>query len=137
MKKWILKTEPHDYSFEQLAIDKNTMWDGVRNYQARNNLKTMQAGDLALIYHSVGPKSLVGVAEITGEAIPETMTERGEWFMVPLKYRKKLNRPVTLNEIKDEPRLSGLGLVKQGRLSVSPVSDKEWSLLFEMAQTME
>lgn len=133
MKKWILKTEPNDYSFEQLAKDKSTLWDGVRNYQARNNLKTMKVGDLALIYHSVGPKSLVGMAEITGEAVPETTTDRGEWFMVPLKYKKLLKRPVALHEIKEEPKLAGLSLVKQGRLSVSPVNDKEWALLLRMA----
>jgi predicted RNA-binding protein with PUA-like domain len=132
---WILKSEPNDYSFEDLARDKKTMWTGVRNYQARNNLKLMAVGDKALIYHSVGPKSLVGLASVTKTAEDEIVDARGEWVMVELKYEKFLKRPVSLDELKSEPGLRDLILIKQGRLSVSPVTPKQWQTIAGLAET--
>lgn len=132
---WILKTEPSCYSFSDLTRDKKTSWDGVRNYQARNNLRSMKKGDLALIYHSVGPRDLVGIVTVTKEAFPDDTALDGDWVAVEVKPLKKLNQPVNLAVLKADPRLKNLSLVKQGRLSVCPVEKKEWDAILELAAT--
>lgn len=132
---WILKTEPGCYSFSDLERDKKTAWDGVRNYQARNNLRSMKRGDLALIYHSVGPKDLVGIATVTKEAFPDSTARDGDWVAVEIKPLKLLKQPVNLSVLRADPRLKNLSLVKQGRLSVCPVSKDEWNAILELAET--
>ncbi len=135
MAYWILKTEPNTYSIEDLQKDKETDWDGVRNYQARNNLGKMAVGDLAMIYHSVGPKELVGIGKVLKTAYPDKTAEDGDWVAVRLKFVKKLNQPVHLSTIKADKFFADLSLVKQGRLSVVPVSDKEWQKLLKLSET--
>jgi len=134
MAYWIIKTEPGTYSFNDLERDKKTSWDGVRNYQARNNLKLMRVGDLALVYHSVGPKELVGIAEVTKTAYPDPTADDDAWVAVDVKFDRWLKHPVKLSRIKEERELFDLALVKQGRLSVCPVSVKEWRILLKMSE---
>lgn len=135
MSFWIIKTEPNTYSFENLERDEITCWDGVRNYQARNNLRLMKVHDLALVYHSVGPKELVGIAEVIKEAYPDPTDPSGRWSAVDVKFKKGLKKPVNLAEIKATPSLKNLKLVTQGRLSVALVSETEWRILINMAKT--
>jgi len=130
---WIIKTEPNTYSLDNLERDKSTVWDGVRNYQARNNLRLMKKGDLALVYHSVGPKELVGIAEVIKEAYPDPTAKSGPWSAVDVKFIERLAKAVTLAEIKSNQALKELGLVKQGRLSVVPVSEPQWRILLNMS----
>lgn len=135
MSFWIIKSEPNTYSFADLERDKKTCWDGVRNYQARNNLNLMNIGDLALVYHSVGPRELVGIALVVKKAHPDPTADDPAWVAVDVKFEKWLKHPVTLEQIKLEPRLSSLALVRQGRLSVCPVSEKEWKILLDMSES--
>lgn len=132
MAYWIIKSEPGTYSFEDLERDKRTVWDGVRNYQARNNLKHMEIGDLAMVYHSVGPKELVGVAQVVKKAYPDPTTADHTWVAVDVIFDHWLKKPVTLVKIKEDPALMELALVRQGRLSVCPVTAKEWKILLKM-----
>ena len=125
---WILKTEPNDYSFEQLAKDKEVIWDGVRNYQARNNLKTMKIGDLAMIYHSIGPKSIVGIAKVIKEYFNDPTDDSNTWVAVKLEFVKHVS-PITLEQIKSAKELKDLALIKQSRLSVCPVNKSQWEFL--------
>lgn len=131
MQHWILKTEPSTYSFDDLVRDKGTVWDGVRNYQARNNLKNMQVGDQCLIYHSVGPKELVGIAEVTQTAFPDPTIDDDRWVAVRIKPVRALKHPITLAMLKAEPALENLSLVRQGRLSVCPVTPAEWKRILK------
>ena len=124
---WILKTEPSAYSYADLERDGQTRWDGVRNYQARNNLKTMKKGDQCLIYESVGPKELVGTAQITREAYPDPKDPA--WVCVDLKVGKRLQTPINLGQLKNHPILRDISLVKQSRLSVSPIGRQEWDII--------
>ncbi len=138
MARWLVKTEPETYSFEQLQQDKKTCWDLVRNYTARNNLKAMARGEQALVYHSVGPKEIVGICEIVKEHYPDPQAEsEGEpadrWVAVDVKPVRKLKKPVTLAQLKEHAMLSNMLLVKQSRLSVTPVSDVEWSAILALA----
>lgn len=130
---WILKTEPSTYSFDRLKKDRTTIWDGVRNYQARNNLETMKVGDLAMIYHSVSDKAIVGIATITQEAFKDPTALEGNWVAVGVAYEQPIARPVSLAELKTEPQLKNLSLVKQGRLSVCPVTKQEWQAILRLA----
>lgn len=130
---WILKTEKSCYSFSDLEKDKKTNWDGVRNYQARNNLKSMKKGELALIYHSVNDKQVVGIAKITKEYFPDLTATEGEWVAVELCFDHWLKNPVSLAEIKENPKLQNLSLVRQGRLSVCPTSKAEWDEIIKMS----
>ncbi len=132
MAYWILKTEPGAYSFDQLEKEKTTNWDGVRNYQARNNLRLMKVGDLALIYHSVGPKEIVGIARVSEEAFPDKTAKLGDWVAVKIEFGERLKRPITLRDIKENPKLENLSLIKQGRLSVCPVNSTEWRAILAM-----
>jgi predicted RNA-binding protein with PUA-like domain len=135
MNFWIIKTEPTNYSFDDLKRDKRTSWDGVRNYQARNNIKNMKIGDLALVYHSVGPKELVGIAKIISTAYNDATDSSGLWSAIDVKYVCALKTPLKLAAIKASPKLCDLALVKQGRLSVAPLKEEEWRILLEMAHS--
>jgi len=129
MAYWILRSEPDVYGWDDLSRDGGTEWDGVRNYTARNFLKAMEPGDKALFYHSNTEKSAVGVMEITRAWRPDGDPEAkggAQWASVRVEPRAKLERPVTLAAIKAEPRLAALEMVRQSRLSVTPVRDEEW-----------
>ena len=134
MAYWLLKSEPSTWSWDDQVAKGGVgeEWDGVRNYQARNNMKAMKLGDLGFFYHSVNEKRIVGVVEICAEAHPDSTTDDPRWECVDVKAVGPFPRPVTLAEIKDEPRLSELALVRQSRLSVVPVSEAEWRLICEM-----
>lgn len=134
MAYWLFKSEPGNWSWDdQVARGaRGEQWDGVRNYQARNNMKAMQLGDLGFFYHSVDEKRIVGVVEVCALAHPDTTTDDPRWECVDVKAVAPFPRPVTLAEIKAEPRLSDLALVRQSRLSVVPVSEAEWRLICDM-----
>lgn len=120
---WLLKSEPSVYSFDQLTKDKKTNWNGVRNFQARNFLKQAKKGDLALIYHSNEGKAVVGIAKVVGEAYTDEDTETpGEWVQIDVAPVEKLEHPVSLDQMKKDPKLKDILLIKQSRLSVMPVS---------------
>jgi len=127
MNYWILKTEPETYSIDDLAKAKKATWDGIRNYAARKNLQAMQKGDVCLIYHTGDEKAIVGTAEVVKTAYPEMKDP--EWSCVDLAFKEKWKKSVTLEQIKKEKSLSEMVLVKQGRLSVSPVSNTEYQKL--------
>lgn len=137
MEFWLLKTEPDTFSFTDLENQKKTNWDGVRNYQARNNLKKMKKNDLALIYHSVKEKSVVGIAKISKEAFiePTPNETKGDWVQVEIMPYKKVNRPLILDEIKKTKTLKNLPLIKQSRLSVMPISQTEFLEILKLTQT--
>lgn len=122
MNYWLAKSEPFKYSWERFSKDKTTFWDGVRNYQARNNLRAMAKGDLVLFYHSNEGKEIVGIARVVKEAYQDPTTEDPNWVAVDLEVYKKLKKPVTLAQIKADEILCNMALVRQGRLSVSPVT---------------
>jgi len=132
MAYWILRSEPEAYSWDDLVREGGTEWTGVRNYTARNFLMSMQPGDQALFYHSNTEKAAVGVMEVTRAWRPDG--DDGKWASVAVKPVTKLAKPVTLAEIKSEPRLAALEMVRQSRLSVTPVRDEEWPVLLEMAK---
>lgn len=133
MNHWILKTEPSAYSYEDLERDGKIHWDGVRNFQARNNLKAMKKGDIVLIYHSVGPKELVGTAMVIKEAYPDPKDDEDRWVNVDIKLGERLKRPVTLAALKEHPKLKNISLVKQSRLSVCPIDKSDWMLILDLA----
>ena len=130
MAYWLMKSEPHVYSWDDLVRDQATDWDGVRNNAARLHLRAMQPGDEAFFYHSGDDKQVVGIMKITGPGKPDG--EDGAWVMVPVAPVRKLN-PVTLKDIKAEPALAAMELVRQSRLSVSPVRPEEWVRILKMA----
>jgi predicted RNA-binding protein with PUA-like domain len=130
MRYWLLRSEPDAYSWDDLVRDKGTEWNGVRNYTARNFLKEMRPGDQALFYHSNTEKAAVGIMEITRAWQPDG--DDGKWASVAVKPVRKLAKPVTLEAIKAEPRLAPLEMLRQSRLSVTPVRDDEWALLLAM-----
>jgi predicted RNA-binding protein with PUA-like domain len=129
---WLVKQEPTKYPFSQLLKDKKTHWDGVRNFQARNNLRAMKKADLVLYYHSVEEKAVVGIAEVTREAYPDPTAEEGDWSVVDLKPVRALTHSVALAEIKIHPKLKNIALVKQSRLSVLPVTKTEFDLILQL-----
>ncbi|MEZ5174272.1 MAG: EVE domain-containing protein [Bacteroidia bacterium] len=133
MNYWLVKSEPFKYSWEKFEKDKKTFWDGVRNYQARNNLQAMKKGDLVLFYHSNEGMEVVGIAEVIKEFYQDPTTEDSRWVAVDLKPKKKLKRPVTLTEIKSDPVLTQIALVRQGRLSVMPLTQIEFDRILEMS----
>jgi predicted RNA-binding protein with PUA-like domain len=132
MQYWLVKSEPFKYSWEQFVADKQTFWDGVRNYQARNNLRAMKKGDLVLWYHSNEGMEVVGIAKVVKEAYQDPTTEDTNWVVVDLKPFKKLKKPVSLVQIKAHPLLQNIGLVKQGRLSVMPLQTEEFDIILEL-----
>lgn len=133
MAYWLLKSEPEKYSWDRLLADGRTHWDGVRNHQAAINLKAMRVGDRAFFYHSQEGLEIVGIAEIVREAYPDPSDPAGRFVMVDVAPVEKLPQPVSLAQIKAEPRLAEFRLVRQSRLSVVPVSDAEWRLICSMA----
>ena len=133
MAYWILRSEPETYGWADLVRDCGTEWDGVRNYTARNFLKAMQPGDQALFYHSGKEKAAVGVMQITRAWKPDGAD--GQWASVRVEPREALARPVTLAAIKAEPKLKQLEMLRQSRLSVTPVRDEEWDVLLAMGRS--
>jgi predicted RNA-binding protein with PUA-like domain len=132
---WLLKSEPFKYSWDRLVKDRRTQWDGVRNHQAAANLRAMRVGDRAFFYHSNEGLEIVGIAEIAKEYYPDPSDASGRFGMVDIQPLRAVGRPVTLQQIKAEPRLADLALVRQSRLSVVPVSPEHWRLICEMAAT--
>lgn len=133
MAYWLMKSEPDAYPWDKLVKDGKGNWDGVRNYQAANNLKAMKNGDKAFFYHSNIGMEIVGIMEITKEAHPDPSDEKKRFVMVAVKPVKALKKTVTLKQIKADAVLKGMALVKQSRLSVSPVTEKEWKRVLELA----
>jgi len=131
MNYWLMKTEPGTFSWDDLVRDKKAVWDGVRNFQARNNLKAMKKGDFAFIYHSMEDKAVIGIAEITREHFPDPQDK--DWAAVEIKPVKKLKNPVNLGTIKQEKQLANMVLVKNSRLSVQPVRKEEFDLVIGMS----
>lgn len=132
MAYWLMKSEPESYSWSDLVRDGGTEWDGVRNNAARLHLKAMKKGDEAFFYHSMSDKAVVGIMRIAREAQPDP--KDNDWVSVRVEPVKALDRAVTLAEIKGEPRLSKMELIRQSRLSVAPVRDDEWKVVLELAR---
>jgi predicted RNA-binding protein with PUA-like domain len=135
MNYWLVKSEPFKYSFDQLLKDKSTFWDGVRNYQARNNLRAMKKGDLVLFYHSNEGKEVVGIAKVKKESYQDPTSDDPNWVVVDLGPYKKLKTPVTLEVIKKDKFLSNIGLIKQSRLSVMSVKPEEFDRIIELGES--
>jgi predicted RNA-binding protein with PUA-like domain len=131
---WLVKQEPTKYSWDHLVRDGRTMWDGVRNYQARNNLKAMKAGDRVLVYHSVEGQAVVGIAEVAREAYPDPTTEDERWVVVDLVPVKPLGRPVTLEAIKAVAALKAIPLLRQSRLSVMALDKAAFDAIVKMGR---
>ncbi len=133
MARWLLKSEPFKYSWDRMVADGRTHWDGVRNYQAANNLKAMRVGDRAFFYHSNEGMEVVGVVAVAREYYPDPSDESGRFGMVDVAPVMPVKTPVTLKQIKADPHLADMALVRQSRLSVCPVSDAEWARVCELA----
>ncbi|MBO6603951.1 MAG: EVE domain-containing protein [Roseicyclus sp.] len=134
MTYWLFKSEPSTWSWDQQVArgDAGEEWDGVRNYQARNFMREMKVGDRGFFYHSQKDKEIVGIVEVIAEAHPDSTTDDERWECVDIKAVKPLKTPVTLEQIKGDERLADMVLVKNSRLSVQPVSDREWALICDM-----
>jgi predicted RNA-binding protein with PUA-like domain len=132
---WLVKSEPSAYSWQDLARDKRTRWDGVRNFEARNNLRAMKKGDLALYYHSGEGKEIVGIAEVVAESYPDPTASEGDWSTVDLAPLKPLARPVSLAMLKADKALSDLAVVRKPRISVTPVRAGELARILALAQS--
>ena len=135
MAYWLMKTEPGAWSWEDQVRVGVTEWDGVRNYQASNNLKAMRVGDRAFFYHSVNEKRIVGIVEVVKEYYPDPSDASGRFGMVDVKTVKAVKKPVTLADIKARETLAEFALVRQSRLSVMPVADSQWKLICRLAET--
>ena len=129
MKYWLIKSEPNTWSWDDQIKENIAMWDGVRNYQARNNLMSMKVNDLCFFYHSVNEKKIVGIVSITKEHYSDPTDKTKKFVAVDVKTKKTLKNPITLKQIKKEKKLSHLALVKQGRLSVMPIDKISWDLI--------
>ena len=132
MAHWLVKSEPFKYSWEQFEKDKQTFWDGVRNYAARLNLKAMKKGDEVLFYHSNEGLEIVGIAKVAKEAYQDPTTDEDAWVVVDIKPYKRIKKPVTLEQVKADKRLKDMALVRLGRLSVQPVTEDEWNVIMEL-----
>ena len=134
MQYWLIKSEPDVWSItqQQKAGDKGSIWDGVRNYQARNNLKKMKKGDLCFFYHSGNERRIVGIVSVTKESYPDPTDKKNVFVMVNVKKHKTLNSPINLSEIKKNKKLQHLSLIKQSRLSVMPIDSKSWSIILKI-----
>lgn len=133
MAHWLIKSEPFKYSWDQLVKDKQTFWDGVRNYAARNNLRSMKKGDELFFYHSNEGLEIVGIVKIVKEAYQDPTTTETAWVVVEVKPVRKLKNPVTLAQIKADSRLQNMDLIRLSRLSVGRVTDEEWDIVLELA----
>jgi predicted RNA-binding protein with PUA-like domain len=131
---WLVKSEPSAFSYAQLEKDGKTLWDGVRNYQARNNLQQMRVGDAVLFYHSITDKAVVGQAKVSKESFPEPGDTTGKWVVVEMLPVGAFKTPVTLETIKNTPALADISLVRQGRLSVMPLTPQEFELIVRLGQ---
>ena len=132
---WLVKSEPFKYSWDDLVKDGSTYWDGVRNYMARNNLQAMKQGDLLLYYHSNEGKEVVGIAEVTKESYQDPTTKDDRWVVVDVKPVIPFEQPVTLAQVKADPKLEGIALVKYGRLSVAPITPPEFRYILKLGKT--
>ena len=132
---WLVKQEPESYSWKAFVEDGHTAWTGVRNFQARNNLRAMECGDLALYYHSGSEKQIVGIAKVTRAAYPDPTATEGDWSCADLKPSKALSVPVSLAEVKGDDLLKNMALARNSRLSVSPVSLSEFERILKLAKT--
>lgn len=132
MAHWLVKSEPDSYSWQQLVKDKETSWDGVRNYAARIHLKAMKKGDEVFYYHSNEGTDIVGIAKVSKEFYQDPTIDDDRWVSVGLKPVKAFKKPVTLAQIKADKRLQNMALVRIGRLSVQPVTDEEWDVIMEL-----
>ena len=135
MNYWLVKSEPFVYSYDDLIAEGKTMWDGVRNYAARNHMRNMKLDDLVLYYHSRKGLEVVAITKVVKEHYPDPTAEKGDWSVVEIEPLKRLNKPVTLKEIKAEESLQNIGLVRIGRLSVMPVEEAEFFKILEMGET--
>ena len=133
MKYWLLKSEPDAWSWDNQVKEGVSMWDGVRNYQARNNLKEMKKNDLCFFYHSVTERSIVGIVKVVKEYYPDPTDKTGRFVVVDVKAIKKLKKPVSLDQIKENSKLQDIALVKQSRLSVMPLKKTEWDIIIKMS----
>ena len=130
---WLLKSEPSAWSWDDQVKSKIDMWDGVRNYQARNNLIKMKKKDLCFFYHSISEKSIVGIVEVIKEHYPDPTDKKNKFVVVDVKAIKKLKHPVSLEEIKNNKKLKNIALIKQSRLSVMPVTKPEWNEILKIS----
>ena len=135
MNFWLVKQEPSNYSWEEFVKDKETYWDGVRNYQARNNLKKMEKGDLVMFYHSIIGKEIMGIAKVSKEFYPDPTTNDTRWVVVNLKPYKAISIPVSLEDIKSHSKLNDIALIKQSRLSVMPLTKSAFKIILKIGQT--
>ena len=133
MNYWLLKSEPSTWSWDDQSKVKKEIWDGVRNYQARNNLMKMKKGDLCFFYHSVNEKKIVGIVEVVNKHYPDPTDITNKFVVVDIKTKKKLKNSVSLKQIKSQKKLSHLALIKQSRLSVMPIDEESWYLINKMA----
>ena len=133
MAHWLIKSEPFKYSWDQFVKDKQTFWDGVRNYAARNNLRDMKKGDEVFFYHSNEGLEIVGIAKVVKEHYQDPTTDEDAWVVVDFKPVRKLKKPVTLTQMKTDKRLANMDLLRLGRLSVGKVTDAEWEVVLELA----
>ena len=131
---WLLKTEPSTWSWEDQVKAGIEMWDGVRNYQARNNLMKMKKKDLCFFYHSVSEKLIIGIVEVVKEHYPDPTDKTGRFVVTDVRTKEKLNRAVSLEEIKSTPKLSNMALIKQSRLSVMPLTKNEWDTIIKISK---
>ncbi|RVU26632.1 EVE domain-containing protein [Sandaracinomonas limnophila] len=134
MNYWLIKSEPFKYSWDNFVKEGKSVWDGVRNYQARNNMKAMQVGDWALFYHSNEGMEVIGIAEVTKEFYQDPTTEDPRWVVVEFKPIKKLNKSVSLKQIKEDSRLENMVLIKNSRLSVQPVLKEEFDIIIALSE---
>lgn len=134
MQYWLVKSEPNKWSWDQHVAKGVEHWDGVRNYQASNNMKAMKIGDLAFFYHSNIGKEIVGIVEVVKEYYPDHTDASGRFGMVDFKAVKPLKKPVTLKDIKAHPDLQDMALIRQSRLSVSPVREEEWNIISALGE---
>ena len=135
MNYWLVKQEPEAYSWQTFLKDKRTAWTGVRNFQARNNLRSMAKGDLVFFYHSVSEKRIVGLARVEKEHYPDPTAKEGDWVVVDLVPVKSLKAPVTLDQLKADKLLKNMRLIRQSRLSVTPLIDAEFNRILELADS--
>jgi predicted RNA-binding protein with PUA-like domain len=135
MTYWLLKTEPEEYSWERLESEKTAAWTGVRNFEARNNLREMKVGDCVFIYHSGEDRIIMGIAKVTKDAYPDPTATKGDWVAVDIEAVKPLVRPVSLEEVRNTYTLNTMPLVSQTRLSVQPVTDAQAVLLLKIGKT--
>jgi predicted RNA-binding protein with PUA-like domain len=131
---WLVKSEPESYSWNDLVKDRKTAWTGVRNYQARNNLRAMKKGDLVFFYHSVSDKEIVGLAKVVAEAYTDKTAKEGDWSAVDLALSKPLKKRVSLNQLKADPTLKDMALIRNSRISVTPMTQEQYRRILDLAQ---